>query len=593
VERAVGRGLLTPEVKEEIRRRVDLVALISQHAALKRAGRYYKGLCPFHQEKTPSFYVDPDRGLFHCFGCGAGGDLFDFVMRTGNLTFMEAAQELARRAGVPLETSPEAARQASERERLYRALDAAREYYEAQLRGREGERARAYLRRRGVAPEVAGRFHLGYAPPGWERLLASLSPKGYEAGVLERAGLVQARQGGGYFDVFRDRLIFPITDLQERTVAFGGRALDDAQPVYLNSRESPVFTKGRVLYALPAARDAIRDAGEALVVEGYMDALACHQFGFRHAVASLGTALTADQVALLRRFASRVILVYDSDQAGEAATERGLAVFEDADVAARVAVLPAGEDPDSFLRRAGPEAFARLLAAALPMFDYRVERAQRRHDVRTREGKIALADEVLTVIQTVTHPVRQAEYLRALAERLDIPEDALRQRLRARARPGRTAAGREGQEVPPGPDRAREQAERLLLHVMVQEPDRRRAVARALTAEAFALPAHRALAAALLAAPEADAVALREALDDEAAALLAHLALAPPPVTDRDKERAIADALRYLVHVEPAAEQRRRLWEALQAAQRSGNEEELRRLQAAYMQLIAASKRGS
>ncbi|MDR7556097.1 MAG: DNA primase [Armatimonadota bacterium] len=589
----MGRGLLTPEVKEEIRRRVDLVALVAQHAALKRAGRYYKGLCPFHQEKTPSFYVDPDRGLFHCFGCGAGGDLFDFVMRTGNLSFLEAAEELARRAGVPLETSPDAARQASERERLYRALDAAREYYETQLRGKDGERARAYLRRRGVAPEVARRFHLGYAPPGWERLLAALVHKGYEAGVLERAGLVAARQGGGHFDVFRDRLIFPIADLQERTVAFGGRALDDAQPVYLNSRESPVFTKGRVLYALPAARDAIRDAGEALVVEGYMDALACHQYGFRQAVASLGTALTADQVALLRRFASRVVLVYDSDQAGEAAAERGLAIFEDADIAARVVVLPEGEDPDSFLRRAGPEAFARLLDAALPMFDYRVERAQRRHDVKTREGKVALADEVLTVIQAVRNPVRQAEYLRALAERFDIPEDALRQRLRARARPGRAAAGGGGHEVLPGRDRAREQAERLLLHVMVQEPDRRRAVARALTAEAFATPAHRALAAALFGAPEADAVALREALDDEAAALLAHLALAPPPVTERDKERAIADALRYLTHVEPTAAERRRLWEALQAAQRSGNEEELRRLQAAYAQLIAASKRGS
>lgn len=589
----MGRGLLTPEVKEEIRRRVDLVALISQHAALKRAGRYYKGLCPFHQEKTPSFYVDPDRGLFHCFGCGAGGDLFDFVMRTGSLTFMEAAQELARRAGVPLETSPEAARQASERDQLYRALDAARDYYQAQLRGRAGEKARAYLRRRGVSAEIVGQFRLGYAPPGWEGLLDALSPKGYAAAVLERAGLAQARGGGdGYFDIFRDRLIFPIADLQERTVGFGGRALDDGQPVYLNSRETPVFAKGRVLYALPAARDAIREVGEALVVEGYMDALACHQFGFRHAVASLGTALTADQVALLRRFASRVVLVYDSDQAGEAAAERGLALFEEAEMGVRVAVLPAGEDPDSFLRRVGPEAFARLLAEAMPMFEYRVEQAQRRHDVTTREGKIALADELLTVIQTVANPVRKAEYLRALAERFDMSEEALRQRLRVRERPGRAATARAAAEVLPRRDRAREEAERLLLHVMVQEPARRAAVATVLSAETFATPAHRALAAALLAAPAADLGTLREGLDDEAAALLARLALASPPVTERDKERAIADALRYLAQVEPAAAERRRLWEALQAAQQSGNEEELRRLQAAYARLIVASKRG-
>jgi DNA primase len=589
----MGRGQLTPEVKEEIRRRVDLVGLISQHAALKRAGRYYRGLCPFHHEKTPSFYVDPDRGLFHCFGCGAGGDLFDFVMRTGNLTFMEAAQELARRAGVPLETSPEAARQASERDQLYRALDAAREYYEAQLRSRAGDGARAYLRRRGVSPEIAGRFRLGYAPAGWEGLLRALSQKGYGPAVLERAGLVQAREGGGHFDVFRDRLIFPITDLQERTVAFGGRALDDAQPVYLNSRETPVFAKGRVLYALAAAREAIREAGEALVVEGYMDALACHQFGFRHAVASLGTALSADQVALLRRFASRVVLVYDSDRAGEAAAERGLAVFEEAEVAARVAVLPEGDDPDSFLRRAGPEAFGRLLAEALPMFEYRLERAQRRHDVTTREGKIALADELLTVIQTVANPVRKAEYLRTLAERFALPEEALRQRLRARERPGRGATGGVAAEVLPRRDRAREEAERLLLHVMVQEPGRRAAAADVLTAEMFATPAHRALAAALLGAPQADPGTLREELDDDAGALLARLALAPLPVTERDKERAFADALHYLAYVEPAAAERRRLWEALQAAQRSGNQEELRRLQAAYARLIVASKRGS
>lgn len=460
----MSRGLVSGEVKDEIRRRTDIVELVSTHAGLKKSGRYYKGLCPFHQEKTPSFHVDHERGLFHCFGCGQGGDIFDFVMLTAHLTFTEAAEELARRAGVRFDVSPEAAKRESEREQLLRALDAARGHFQAML-GPQGQKARDYLARRGVNAEIAGRFHLGYAPPGWEGLLTALRAKGYPPAVLERAGLVQARSGGdGYFDVFRDRLIFPILDLQDRTVAFGGRALDDAGPTYLNSKETPAFVKGRTLYALGWAREAIRESGEVLVVEGYMDALACHQFGFRHAVASLGTALTADHVALLRRFASRVVLIYDSDQAGEAATERGLLLFEEAEVSARVAVLPTGEDPDAFIKKRGPEAFGRLLTEALPMFEYRVEAALRRHDASSREGKVALVDEVLTVIQSVANPVRRAEYLRALAGRFDVPEDALRQRLRTRQRSGRSPrqdAGGVTQrgDVTPRSERAREEAE--------------------------------------------------------------------------------------------------------------------------------------
>ena len=588
----MNRGLVSSDVKDEIRRRTDVVALVSAHATLKKSGRYYKALCPFHQEKTPSFHVDPERGLFHCFGCGKGGDIFDFVMLTANLTFTEAAQELARRGGVVFDTSPEAAKRASEREQVLRALDAARAHFHAML-GSEGKKARAYLERRGVSAEIAERFLLGYAPPGWDGLLNALRAKGYAPDVLERAGLVQARSGGdGHFDIFRDRLIFPILDLQDRTVAFGGRALDDAEPTYLNSRETLAFAKGRTLYALAWARDALRELGEGLVVEGYMDALACHQFGFRNAVASLGTALTAEQVSLLRRFAPRVVLIYDSDQAGEAATERGLTLFEEAEVSARVAVLPAGDDPDAFLRKRGPEAFGRLLAEALPMFDYRMERAARRHDLGTREGKVGIADEVLTVIQSVANPVRKAEYLRGLAERLDLPEDALRQRLRTRERRGRAAGGGlDAGAVTPRSDRARDEAERLLLHMMVAEPERRAAIAKTLTASLFVNPAYQRLAAALLAAPEVEVGALREQLEDDAAALLMRLAFELPPVTDHDKERSVADALRFLVHTEPAAAEARRVYEALESAQASGDEAEVRRLQAAYAELIVASKR--
>jgi DNA primase len=271
------------------------------------------------------------------------------------------------------------------------------------------------------------------------------------------------------------------------------------------------------------------------------------------------------------------------------ATERALTLFEEAEVAARVAVLPAGEDPDDFLRKRGPEAFARALETALPMFEYRVERAARRHDTRTREGKIMLADEVLTVIQSVANPVRKAEYVRALAERYDLSEDALRQRLRARQKSSRTAAASDGTVTPSG-DRAREQAERLLLHVMVQEPGRRDEIGRRLSASAFATPSYHRLALALLSAPDAEAETLRERLDDETAGLLMHLVFEEPPVTARNKDRAVGDAVRYLTHVGPGEVERRRLWDAIQAAQASGDHPEVSRLQAMYAELVGAAK---
>ncbi|MBI4277048.1 MAG: DNA primase, partial [Armatimonadetes bacterium] len=383
-------------LKEEIRRRVDLVDLAASYVTLRKSGRYYKGLCPFHQEKTPSFHVDRERGLFHCFGCGAGGDLFDFVMRVQRLTFPEALEELARRAGVEVERSPEAARRATEQERLYQAMDAAVRFFEEQVRVSGGVRARAYLERRGVDAEMARRFRLGYAPEGWDGLLRALEGRGFAAGLLERCGLVAARQSGsGHYDMFRHRLVFPILDLRDRPVALGARALDDAVPKYLNSPETPLFSKSRMLYALNWAREAVRAAGEIVVVEGYMDALTCHQLGVAHAVASLGTALTMDQVLLCKRFAPRVILVYDSDAAGMAATERAMELFEDAEVEVRIAVLPGGGDPDRYLRDHGAEAFRALLGAAMPIFDYRLDRATARHDARTTEGKVAIADEVL------------------------------------------------------------------------------------------------------------------------------------------------------------------------------------------------------
>lgn len=526
------------EVTEEIRRRVSLMDVVSSHVTLRRTGRTYKGLCPFHSEKTPSFTVDPERGFFYCFGCHAGGDVFDFAMRAGSLTFVEARQELAARAGIQLEVAPAGERGTGERERLLRAVAEAGAFFQAQLVGAAGEGARRYLESRGVDPATQQAFRLGYAPPGWDNLIRALHGRGFDAAALEQAGLAVARSGdSGHYDALRDRLIFPIRDLQGRPVAFGGRVLDGGIPKYLNTRETVLFAKGKILYALAEAREPIRETREAVVVEGYMDALTCHQFGVRTAVASLGTALTLDQVLLLKRFASRAILVYDSDAAGIGAAERGLDVFDQAELPVRVAVVPGESDPDAFLRKEGAEAFERACAAALPIFDYRLALAEQRYDGRTVEGKVGIVNELGTLIISVSNPVRQGEYVRLLADRLGVREEAVRGQLGriGRGRPVARAPHEQG-VAPPVPEAsARGLTERELLHLLVASPAVRASLRGVVAAEAFTEPEHRELAAALLAgdAESIDPGRLRERLRNETAvSLLSRFLMAEPHAKD-------------------------------------------------------------
>ncbi len=582
------RGRLSADIKEEIRQRIDLVELASAHVALKKAGRHYKGLCPFHQEKTPSFHIDRERSLWHCFGCQAGGDVFDFAMRIGNLSFGEAVETLARRAGVRLERSPEQIQQVTERDRLYRALEAAAGFFREQLLHPErGRAARTYLERRGVDAPTGERFRLGYATPDWDDLLKALGAKGFPAALLSGGGLVQARStGDGYYDMFRHRLIFPILDLQDRPVAFGGRALDDTPPKYLNSRETAVFVKGKMLYALSWAREAIRQRDEVVVVEGNMDVLTCHQFGITHAVATLGTSLTLDQVMVLKRFAGKAVLVYDADAAGQAAMERAMSLFEEADLPVRVVVLPSA-DPDEFLRTEGPEKFLDLLSQAASIFDYQVAMAAARHNPKSIEGKVRIVDELIPAVAAVSNPVRQAEYLRSLAQRFDLAEDAVRQRLRARVQSGR--GSREAPSVP-APDRARNQAERLLVHLMVHEPAVRTAVRDALSVGDFLDVRHRGLVEMLLQAGDAGVEALRDRVgDEEQQRLLMQLVFEEPPVMERERERVVRDAIDYILVREPAAQQRQALARQIQQAQAAGDLEQVRRLQTEYLKLVGLS----
>ncbi|MCS7236580.1 MAG: DNA primase [Armatimonadota bacterium] len=557
-------------MRELVRGRTDIVELVSAYVTLRKQGRRYVGLCPFHSEKTPSFTVDRDRGLFYCFGCGAGGDVFEFVMRMHGLSFPEAIRELARRAGVQLEEAPDHRR--GEWERWLRAADGAAGFFERALAHPEaGRAAREYLDRRGVDPATARRFRLGYAPDSWDALLRHLTGQGYEPQLLERLGLVHPRADGGWYDTFRHRLVFPIFDPQGRPVAFGGRALRDAdQPKYLNSRDNPLFSKGRTLYGLHLAREALSRSGRAVVVEGYMDLVACHQYGVAEAVATLGTALTSEQAALLRRHCQAVVLVYDSDEAGRRAVERALPVLEEAGLEATAAVLPEGLDPDAFLRAYGAEEFRRRVDAGLPLFRFALESSLRRHPL-TPEGKVRVVDEVLPLIASVRHDVARSEHLAQLSQRLGIPEDAVRARLRA-VRRQKVRPSQEPDPLRLAVDRsAQRAAEQHLLQRMLDEEEARVRLAQRLREEDFSDPLHREVFVALC--RTGDVHAVREAVSEAAREVVHRLWFGPRP--------ARADEEGWVTRIR--AEQRRRRREELVAeiarAEQAGDVERVRAAQ--------------
>jgi DNA primase len=379
---------------DDIRAAVDIVDLVSRLVNLRKAGSHWKGLCPFHSEKTPSFTVNPQKGIFHCFGCGVGGDAFGFVMRQDRLSFPEAVRALAKSTGIALPDERGAASGDSGREELIRVMELAGRFYVETLWKAAGERARAYLEQRGIDTEIAKHFGLGYAPEGWESLLTFMKGEKVAEEALIAAGLAVARENrAGAYDRFRGRLLFPIRDLQGRVVAFGGRGFGDEQPKYLNSPETPLYTKGNLLYAADLARPTIQSQNRALLVEGYVDCIMAHQYGFTGTVAALGTAFTPAQLALLRRYCDEVVTFFDADAAGQKAaaraeellepTGRGMAwavnrsgAFEGAGtLKVKVALLPAGHDPDTFLRSAGSEGFNERIAAARSILSYALDRA--------------------------------------------------------------------------------------------------------------------------------------------------------------------------------------------------------------------------
>lgn len=420
------------EAKEQVKRAADIVEVVGQYVQLKKVGRNFSGLCPFHAEKAPSFTVNRERQMFHCFGCKQGGDVFAFWMAYHGATFKEALKELAERYNVLLEDVrfESGTRERSMRQSLLEVNEKAAQYFEQTLADEKaGRPGRDYLDQRGLSPGTRAAFRLGYGPDGWDGLARFLQRAKADCEAAVQAGLIAPRKHGGYYDRFRNRVIFPIFNHTQQVIGFGGRVLGEDNPKYLNSPESAVFHKGEVLYGLHAAFQSIRQSGRVVLVEGYMDLLALWEHGFREAVATLGTALTADHVRRLRGYCEEAVVVFDADEAGKKAAMRSLPLFLDEDLGAKAVVLPPDEDPDSFVRARGLEAFQALLEQAEPMFDVFLKQALQKTEDGVEE-KVRALRQVLPVLGALRQRPRQALYVKRLSEALTIREDVIWGELR-------------------------------------------------------------------------------------------------------------------------------------------------------------------
>ncbi len=486
---------------EEIKERLDIVEIISSYIPLKRAGRHYKGLCPFHTEKTPSFVVFPESGTWHCFGaCGTGGDIFTFVMRRENLDFREALELLARRAGVELAPpQPRDLEAEQQRERLRAVCAAATAYYHHLLLNHpQAELARGYLTQRGINEETIRAFQLGYALDDWEAGQRYLLDQGYALADIMEAGLIVERQSGsGYYDRFRGRLIIPICDAQGRVIAFGARSLDGNPPKYLNSPQTLIFDKSQTLFGLDKARQAVRAANRVVIVEGYMDVITAHQYGYANVVASMGTALTEAQLRQLKRYTSNFTLALDPDAAGRQATLRGLEQARQAldrdvvpiptpggliryerrlEAELRILSLPGGQDPDEAIR-SDPAGWPKLVESALPIIDFYLQRAAETYDLNSARGKASAVAEIVPLIQELADEVMRQHYIQLLARRVQVDERLIERQVARRNEPiSRPPLSREEGDTQPrssavaeGPRRS-DLEEHCLIH-MIARPE--------------------------------------------------------------------------------------------------------------------------
>jgi len=535
-------------VVDEVKQRLDIVDVVGQYVQLQKAGRNYKAICPFHSERAPSFFVSPERQSWHCFGaCGTGGDIFSFVMKKENLEFAEALRLLAERAGVTLvERRPE---EEAERDRLREANEAAaRFYHRALVSGEAAQRARRYLEERGLDLEAMQGFQLGHSASGWDSLCQHLRERGYSDEELVAAGLAVEGERG-LRDLFHQRIMFPITDMRGRVVGFGGRSLpsegqEEGQPKYLNTSQTVIFDKGSLLYALDKAKEHIRREGLAVIVEGYMDAIAAHQHGFANVVASMGTALSERQVRLLKRYSRDVVLALDADSAGQEAMLRAVEYQDILERDIRVIILPEGRDPDQVIR-SDPEAWTALLADAQPLLDYKFEAVSSALDLSQPRQRSQAVEELLPLLAAIGDRIVQAHYLQRLARLAQTREEVLHQMLirrgRKQGRARETAAqGQAVGEVRP----LRDVREEYCLALLLRYPELRQE-GLALSPDLFWHSENRQILQAWQQCPDLEEI--RQAIAAELEENLQRIAAVNvPPFDEREAKDALHDCLRRL-----------------------------------------------
>ena len=422
---------------EEIRSRNDILDIISANILLKKSGQNYKGLCPFHSEKTPSFVVSPEKQIYHCFGCGAGGNIFKFIMEMEDLSFLDTIKTLAAKCGVTLPAFKPGQTNAKSNERdiLLNINQKAQSYFILSLMSKGGEQAREYLNSRGLNDKkLLADYSIGWATSGWTDTLHQLqNQEKFSKNDLSRAGLIKQKEGAGknnFYDRFRGRIIFPLQDIHGNLIAFAGRVIGESEPKYLNSPETPLYIKGRHLFGFNRAKEAIRKQNKALIVEGYFDQMRAHQNGIRNTVATCGTALTLEQASLLKNHTKRATLIFDSDSAGQAATKKGFEVLLKQGMSVDVLSLPSGHDPDSFIYQFGPEKFLEKLKNAKPFVETFIDDIIADGDLTTPMGKVAVVNQVLPILMNVKNTIERTEWISILTERAKIEDQALLNELK-------------------------------------------------------------------------------------------------------------------------------------------------------------------
>jgi len=589
---------------EDLRHQADIVRIVGDHVQLKKKGSNWMACCPFHKEKTPSFSVSPSKEIFYCFGCHKGGTVFDFVMEMDRVSFPEAIKIVAEKSGVALPVMEVDSRFQARREEADEVIELnqwALEWWEQQLdrKTEEAQAAREYLTKRGITDETRKTFRLGYGPDSWEALSSYLRQKGASPQQIERSGLVVKKEEGGSYDRFRARLIVPVLDIRGRPIAFGGRTLKaDEGAKYINSPETAAYTKGRNLFGLHLTRDEIRRDGFAILVEGFLDLIVPYQFGVRNLVASLGTALTADQAKLLGRFARKVVVNYDGDRAGVQAAKRAIEILLAEDLEVKVLVLPDGSDPDEFIRTRGASEYQKHRGNAQPHIQFVIDQAVRDRDLFRPAEKADAAEEVLPYVRAVRSRIQKREYFDIAMDALRISDVALKRELWHSVR-GDGRAGELKQKVLNRGAAKPTVAERQLLELMFADEGLRHQILPELGPDDYQGLPTSGLFQALLdlekegAAPDFGNLSARTEEDPVAAELIPMLLMGDPAADEQDRN-ARSLAARRCVDTLRAMKVDRRINELqaeLNAAERNGETERLPQLVSELMQL--SRQRGS